>query len=315
MIKKFFECFADYARKENDLSDVTVALCKANPRFKKLFIEFFFKDMNYNEIKDIKREVPSKDGGSRVDIMIEMHRDEKPYLIEVKKYDENHHFKQYVKAYDIPEERLGYIANYQLNQKGNYVTKQWKEFFEEIKAQTEKDELIRQDELIQGYAEYLNKTCYITYDKRIDLYNTESDDDFRRIFEDIVSIKEIQVKYYKKYQQNYAYGFFFSKPNEIIDTENGGFGVFYFQPGNNPEISIVIHSRNEFEKRILSNILDDGNYYLAPDRKEILNASSVVFRLKDTHMKNIVEGETYKIQHDILQSFYGEVIGKIIKYI
>ena len=312
MIKKFFECLADYARKENDLSDITVALCRADPTFKKLFVEFFFKDLGFkvDDIKDVRREVPSKDGNSRVDIMIEIHGEEKPCLIEVKKYDENHHFEQYVKAYNIPQKRLGYITNYELKKEGEYVTKTWGEFYDFIKGA--KDEKGEKDVLIEAYCEYLKKICYLDYDKRMDLYNKESEDDFRRITEDVISSNMIPTEYYKKYQQNYAYGFFFSKPHEIIDKEKGGFGVFYFKPGNDPQIFIVVHSRKMLEESILSNIRDDGNYYLAPkDREQMLNASSVAFRLKDNHLKNILEADVYKKQLEILRAFYAEVIGKI----
>lgn len=313
MIKDFFKHLADYARKENDISDITVALCKANPTFKKTFVEFFFNNIDINANIEIKREVPSNDGQSRVDIMVEVEGDEKPYLIEVKKYDENHHFEQYVKAYNIPPERLGYITNYELKEEGGYQIKKWVDFYKVIT--NEKNIKVKNDGLIQAYAQYLDKVCYINYDKRIELSNNETEDDFRRITEDIISSNMISAEYYKKYPQNYAYGFFFSKPNEIIDHEKGGFGVLYFQPGKKPEIFIVIHSRKTLEERILSSILDDGNYYLAPRRKQILNAPSVIFRLKDSHLNNILEAKVYKKQLEILQAFFIEVIGKIKDYI
>ena len=43
IIKSFFSNLADRRRKENDLSDITWAMCQASPAFQKAWLHFFFQ--------------------------------------------------------------------------------------------------------------------------------------------------------------------------------------------------------------------------------------------------------------------------------
>lgn len=315
MIKKFFECLADYARKENDISDITVALCKANPTFKETFVKFFFNNIDINEIKKIKREISSNDGQSRVDIMIEVEGDDKPYLIEVKKYDENHHFDQYVKAYNIPPERLGYITNYELKKEGGYQIKKWSEFYKVLTNEDEKNKKAKNDELIQAYAQYLNKVCEIVYNKRIDLTKIESDDNFFRIVRDIVSTSIVVTDYDTKYDNEYAYGYHFANPGETINKENGGYFVLLFETGQNPEVSIYVISRKRLQQNILSMIRNDGKYYIAPyEESHFKQDDAIKIQLNKLYLNKILTSKTYDEQLDVLKSFYEEVV-KSIKHL
>ena len=48
-LTKFFTALSERARKENDLSDITYAMCEANLEFQKFFLDFFFRIWGFDE--------------------------------------------------------------------------------------------------------------------------------------------------------------------------------------------------------------------------------------------------------------------------
>lgn len=159
MISDFVHYLSHYYSRENDLSNITKIMCDSSRFFKNYFIHFFFPHLDVEEVMEIRREHrDTNDGGSRVDFFLELNNDDKPYLIEVKIYDTNHHFGQYEHSYDIPSERLGYITNYSMKQDG-YDVKTWEEFYDylnQINKANQEDK-----ELVDGYLKYLQSVCSI----------------------------------------------------------------------------------------------------------------------------------------------------------
>ena len=168
----FFNNLAQRFGKENDLSDITWAMCQASPAFMELWVHFFFPNLDMSTVESVDREIPDDKGeGSRVDFLISI-EGEKPYLIEVKIWDQHHHFRQYEKAYGIGKERLGYITNYPFHQEG-YEVKQWNVFYQYLINSSG----IPQEEspLIAAYCEYLRNVCGIVMiDGIIDLEKMSS---------------------------------------------------------------------------------------------------------------------------------------------
>ena len=99
--------------KENDLSDITWALCNASHKFKEVFLKFFFPEIQISPDVVIEREISKDD--SRPDFVI--HNGSELYIIENKINDQAHHFGQYEKAFKVTPERFGYIANSLLSTK------------------------------------------------------------------------------------------------------------------------------------------------------------------------------------------------------
>ena len=92
-IRNFFTALSERAYKENDLSDVTYAMCVADPVFKQFFLDFFFpSQLNASEVT-IQREHSEDD--SRPDFWIETSSG-CLYLVEVKINDGSHHFQKYL---------------------------------------------------------------------------------------------------------------------------------------------------------------------------------------------------------------------------
>ena len=179
---KFFEAFAERAYKENDLSDVTYAMCEASRAFKRFFLDFFFGRGTLDaSTATINREYSEAWG--RPDFLIRA--GDVTYIVEVKIWDGNHHFEQYfnILSGKLPDEgadaneeenrriwnRLGYIANYDTikavsvktsdekavpaSELGCHVAT-WKEFVAEL----EKYDGLN-DPMIRAYVGYVRNVC------------------------------------------------------------------------------------------------------------------------------------------------------------
>jgi len=167
-MKAFFGAVAIRMRKENALSDMTFALCQGNIEFKQFFLDFFFgKGIVKAESAVITREYAKED--SRPDFWIEA--DGRLYIVEVKIWDVNHHFKQYLKFIQNDKTRLGYIAAYAITtdedgalvNDGSYPgLKTWKEFVLALKnAGVQEDGLGAGDPAIVGYMKFVRQVCGI----------------------------------------------------------------------------------------------------------------------------------------------------------
>ena len=93
-LSNFFSALAERKHNENDLSDITYALCYSDDEFCRFFLHFCFDE----EIKtfDLTREYQRD--SSRPDFYFhDLENQER--IIEVKLYDRNQHFNQYEKAF------------------------------------------------------------------------------------------------------------------------------------------------------------------------------------------------------------------------
>lgn len=174
-IAKFFEALSERAYKENDLSDVTYAMCEADVKFRQFFLDFFFKDAHLDASKvTIEREHSEVNG--RPDFWI---KDEEgiSYIVEVKIWDGKHHFDDYFDilkksaSNDATEDevwrRLGYIANYESVKdvevtigdrrqkvKGLCRVTTWKEFCDALQAAN-----YFEHPVISAYTAYVKRVC------------------------------------------------------------------------------------------------------------------------------------------------------------
>lgn len=311
--KAFFKELAIYFRRENDLSDVTVALCNANMEFKQIFLKYFFKELTDEQITDalIKREVPDDtQKNSRVDILVDFSNGDR-YLIEVKIYDQNHHFGQYEKAYRVPSDRLGYIANYTIDKEG-YDVKTWEDFYHIL----EKNSF---NILIEGYKEYLKSVCGI--DKFIDEKIDIKSDDYAQIFSDIAQkiivrnkISELDIRYHKKYPNKLGFGFDFGIKGELPDA----YAIFHVETGENPQVAIIIHARDWLENAVMMNadeFIAGSSLIDKPYKKNVFAPTNVYIPLNYGKVQDLIASSDFKIHKDILQMFFNDVILRISTFI
>ena len=172
-LNSFFQALAERRHNENQLSDITYALCQSDEAFKKFFLDSFFGSGNIDVCRDkveITRESCFDEG--RPDFEIRVGNDS-TYLVEVKIWDDNHHFAQYKAILGDRGKKikghLGYIANYVIApsnlsdadrkayeivcDKGKTV-KTWKEFVRELERCQAFD-----DPVIKGYIHYVRSVC------------------------------------------------------------------------------------------------------------------------------------------------------------
>ena len=228
MIEVFLETLSGRKRSENDLSDITWALCLSSHSFQSLFLNFFFPDTKFLNITRFERE--KSEGDSRPDFLIE--NNGITYLIECKIYDRNHHFEQYTSTFNIPNERLGYITNYKMTQKG-FVVKTWEEFYDHVANNLPESE--NEKACWNGYLRYLQNVCsIIKITKKMDLNGMYSLYSFTELLKKLVerTETEYELRYYSEkniHGGNGISGCYFEINyfNNLIETTWAWIGVYY----------------------------------------------------------------------------------------
>ena len=175
----FFDKLSERKWGENDLSDVTWALCETSKKFKKLFLDFCFKT-DTPEMEIFEREKPSHD--SRPDFY-GIDKEQKEWVLEVKIDDKKElHFSQYYK--EFKNANFAFIANYDAkslcDKNFNFSITTWKDFINHL------SENIIDDSLIIGYIKYLKKLTGFLEVKDMDLKNVKSLPDFNSILENVI---------------------------------------------------------------------------------------------------------------------------------
>jgi len=315
-MNNFIKNLAFYYSQENDISNITCIMCSVNDDFKSLFLKFFFPNIDIAEVLSIRREVSDeKNEGSRVDLFISMCSESKPYIIEVKKGDRNHHFGQYESAYDISKERFGYITNYDCVEGKNlgYDVKTWEQFYDYLKT------ISTDDIMILGYMEYIKETCgLIKYDKTMNFKGISSIKCFADTAKKIITtgIEGIEIKKDRQYcyenSLHQSLYFRFNQNNEIW-----GYAVLGLWFNEEPVITVGINSRPELSNKILADSETDWssfNFLSKPYRDQFWNKDDVWFELNDQKMKEFNYAETYNQQVEIISLFLKEVITYLNKF-
>ena len=294
VISTFFQALADRANKENDLSDVTYAVCQSDDAFKEFFLKFFFgQKIQTDDIIAFERE-HSEDIG-RPDFWIETKSGE-VFIVEVKIGDENQHFEQYNKLLKKHQhllgenqawDHVGYIANYKVTttEKGKPIDKNcsvhtWHEF----KLAIEKS-VCRNNLLVTAYVQYLKSICHFYEVKIPDGWRIRGEDFkcFRKLVGEISDAigkakgerKDTRGRVQRKWEckvynsrrsafhSQWCFGEFFQvmnfdrKGNSIL----GWFGAYYAEKGVN--ICVEFEDRQGWGKLVCDKFrqdekMDDG---------------------------------------------------------
>ena len=159
-VEGFFSGLYERMWKENDLSDVTYALCVGNVEFRQFFLNFFFGEEKLCATEvDISREWCDGDG-NRPDFCIR-NCDGQYYFVEVKLWDGNLHFGSYRDGLkklnscddDNAAKHLDYIAAYEIDKKsvsGCDSVHTWYEFYNVVKGLPSLN-----DDMIRGYGAFV----------------------------------------------------------------------------------------------------------------------------------------------------------------
>jgi len=246
MIENFLDILSIRKRRENDLSDITWALCLSSHSFQSLFLNFFFPGTEFLNITRFERE--KSEGGSRADFLIE--NDGKIYLIECKIYDENHHFEQYTSTFNIPNERLGYITNYKMYQNG-FNVKTWEDLYDYITNNLPESE--NEKALWTGYLRYLKSVCgIIKITKKMDLKGMYSLYCFTELLKKLVNRieNEFELELYKPTNFHGISGCYFriKYSNDVIKETWAWIGINYGR--ENPFICLCFENKEDWGKPV-----------------------------------------------------------------
>ena len=295
----FLQALAERMNKENDLSDITYALCRADEKFRAFFFEFCFDEKI--SVEDINREYAVNN--SRPDFYLrDMHGQER--IIEVKIYDKNQHFDQYRK--DFPDAKYAFIANYPHQEVHGWTIKTWRSFCDAIVKQ----DLKHNNSLISGYIEYLKTVIGIEEFKAMKLNLCTSLPDF---YNNLIYIAKKEFGFWeynssKSFCSNY-YGQFFYKEDLYL-----WFGL-YLSDGKiyiglkDADTWVPDCIRKNIETLIANGC--DTEYFEQPIKFPDGNYGDYWFLLKDDKFKILCDDKSIEMQKEVLKGFFISVLTNI----
>lgn len=312
-IVSIIEKLSERFQSENDISDITYTLLCADNDFKRIFLNILFKNIKVEDILYIQRELPEDD--SRPDFIIETSKDK--YLIEVKKWDRNQHFEQYIKTF--PDYKRAYITNYELgNEKSLYENDYhfftWKEVFEKLsEINTEKHH-----EVIEGYLKYLKTVCSLMEVNDMRFNNLNNLAQFNACVKELIDAsygnlicRPYDTKY--NYSSNYSGSYFSLKTRDEKKVIYPWFGVEY---NEDTKIRIIMEFDTgwcsilkDYKNEILTNINIKNNTTCTTDK------SGIYVTLKDDFFDELQKENNIEKQKEILKSFFENAISVLENYL
>ena len=315
----FFRFLSDKFRKENDLSDITWAMCQSCESFRQYFLKFFFPEIQLDEDISIEREKSEED--SRPDFFID--NGGVIYLIENKINDTSHHFGQYDQTFGIPPQRFGYITNYRIDDeainKEGYRLHTWEELFDNFSNNLPKKE--EDQQLWKGYLEFVKNVCgIIKIDKPMKLNGIYSLFSLMEIFEKKLATREekqFAVKFYERNKicgggySNSATGVNFQIIYKNIKDESGQgiwgwIGIYYNTP--NPYIMMGFYNNPGWGKGYIDMFQNKVLSKQTSFEKPYLESSCLWFEMSKDLRQKFEESEDVKEQECILKQFMDDVI-------
>lgn len=312
MIEIFLDILSGRKRVENDLSDITWALCLSSHSFQSLFLNFFFPDTEFLNITRFERE--KSEGDSRPDFLIE--NNGIIYLIECKIYDRNHHFEQYTSTFKIPNERLGYITNYKMTQNG-FSVKTWEELYDHVTNNIPESE--NEKALWTGYLKYLKSVCgIIKITKKMDLKGMYSLYSFTELLKKLVNRTKtnFELRYYSNKNIQGGNGisgcyFEIKYSNEIIKMTWAWIGIYFER--ENPLICLGFEDKQGWGKPVYDilynqlNKINEDEYCTKPYCED----GAIWFELTDAkHREFDSEELELEGQIQLIKNFMDRVIIK-----
>ena len=314
----FIQSLSFKFHKENDLSDITWAMCLSCESFKDSFLKFFFPEIQIHPSLNIEREKAEDD--SRPDFYIE--NDGEIFLIENKIYDTNHHFGQYDSTFNIKPQNFGYITNYVICddnlRKEGYRIHTWEELYNTFLNKLPDN---AEDQLLwKGYLEYIKHVCgIIKFDKPMNLNGLYSLYSFVEILAKQLSNRDeehFSLSFYDKNKQcggGYASGVTgvnFELDYKFLTQEKiwGWMGIFFDR--EKPLIAIGFPDILSWGKRFIDLIRPfeahwaDQNYF----RKPYFDDGCLWFELLDARFEEFNSLQSIDDQIGLLKEFMDEVI-------
>lgn len=324
MTELFFDYLGSRFRKENDLSDVTWALCKTSENFTKLFLGFFFKEsIDFSRPVSIEREFAS--GESRPDFRV-LHGDDE-FIIENKIYDRNLQFEKYQKDFSNAKE-FGYITNYKVSPINGYEIKTWEDFKDFIEFKITNgyfDENLEHKNLVSGYLKFVENICSLIKIEKMNLENLSSLFHFNSLLKTLLRepfngfevYEWNQTKNHESYQSGQS--FRLKKENGDKSPIYGWVGVYFHSTNESVNIYVCFNENgsgslcSDLKAAKTKNELTEGLYYDAPWYED----NAFWFMLKKQHFAKFTSKTEADVteQRKIIRDFMEEVFISTQKYL
>ena len=316
----FFSYVSQKFRKENDLSDITWAMCLSCESFRDAFLKFFFPEIQIEKSINIEREKAEDD--SRPDFFIENNGE--IYLIENKINDTNHHFGQYDNTFNINPDHFGYITNYVIYdenvRKEGYRLHTWNELYNLFLNKIPENDEAQQ--LWNGYLEYLKNVCgIIKINKPMNLNGLTSLSSLVEILDQPLSNRnesDFYLSIYDKNKQcgggytNGATGVNFELNYKSLTKEKiwGWIGIFYYCNWEKPIIAMGFPDKPSWGKSFIDLIRPFKNSWTSQSyfRKPYFAEGSLWFELLETRFDELNNLQNIESQIALLKQFMDEVI-------
>ena len=282
-------------------------MCQTSESFQELFLNFFFPDICFNNIQSFTREFSRED--SRVDFYIENNGN--TYIIECKINDKNHHFEQYTNAYNIKNECLGYITNYQYSKSG-FNIKTWEELYDYIIENLPQE--VEEKRIYEGYLEYLRQVCgIIKIKKKMELNGIYSLYSFNVILKSVINrnTANFKLSYYNSDFKESYYGYKFKV--ESINKKNIWLNVGLWFSYEKPVITIGALNKEGWGKPLYDKIINENNYPFKYAAKRYKEESFYYFEGSNEFYFDFENACNIEEQKNILCEFVDEVINYYIQ--
>jgi|GEM_PF-4262677 len=243
---------------ENNLSDVTWALCQANPNFAAALAQFVGLEVPKGGSVRVEREVYLGDG-NRIDIACRL--DAVTAFVEVKIYNRDHHLSEYAERVDsIPDSRLALLTNHPIDPKelakaeslGCKVLR-WNDFVSYLQQRLPDD-----DALLNGYVGYVRKVCNMIdmRDIRLDTNSLYSLVCFHALVEETIPAASHDEFTYSLYRPSRNYGPGWTGANFRVQYQHGDiareawpfFGLRFDAPG---EAQLMVRLDRDWNAKFL----------------------------------------------------------------
>lgn len=314
----FFRQLAIRLKSENNLSDVTWAVCNSSSKFKSFFIGYFFPTLEIDCDIHLKREQSDETG--RPDFGFKYK--DKQYFIEFKKHDQNHH-SNYADIHGV--DYVALISIYSIpSNLYKYRLTRWKDFIDQLEVHLQKAEWENDERnLVFGYIEFVRQTCGLIKYKKMKLDNLQSLFQFNHIIKELVNssfdnFKVVSSRSSSFFYNRSGYSFEFTK-NDSKKWLTGWYGIYYVEewvticvgiwPNNELNENYLKLTKTQFEslaqnKTIIGDAyLDDDDNWLWAELNEVDN-------------KKLISGEIeFAEQEKIITDFFRECIRRLGEFL
>lgn len=309
-IETFFEYLAERKYHENDLSDITYALCYANDEFRKFFLRFCFNDRKdaIEDAKDLTREYQVDD--SRPDFHF-YDLNGKERLIEVKINDRNQH-PEYEN--NFKKAKCAFIANYS-NPPGlgtNWSKTTWKGFYSKLLEKNKNEK----DDIISGYLAYLKSLINLKEFKTMNLLDNYTS--LPIFYENIVSLMDnysIGIYPYNVKKDINYFGELFLKKDNNGNINNDLWFWFGIYLREEKAIYIGFESKNNSFPQNIKEAIErapiETKYYKKSLNEPDGNQGDAWFKLQPEKYNSLCNTNDSKEQKNILEKFFISVFEAI----